>query len=322
MSVHSESSANRLKQVMALDGPEFLGQAYLLMLGRPVDPEGFRNYDTQLRSGISKISILTELRSSPEGRAHGANGVNVPDPLALLAQAPRAISSPTTSLHNLLRMNGSTFVDQCFISVIGRLPDDDVRRHYLTSLNAGADKLQILSEILETHGGGQATPMSLGLKVAVRNMCGGLYPIAANIGELLALDDIDFIDCAYKTLLRRAPDAVGAAHYLQLVRSGLAKIGIVSRLCFSAEGRKRLPSLSGLKRALLRYWLATNWLTGWLYRPIAQAEGETPLERRLRVIENTLMRMADERAGESGDLDAAVDDVARLLKALADRRSA
>jgi hypothetical protein len=153
-------------------------------------------------------------------------------------------------------------------------------------------------------------------------MRGGLYPVAMNIGELLALDDFAFIDCAYKTLLRRAPDAVGFANNLRLIRSGTAKMRVVSQMCFSAEGRTRSFSLPGLKRAILQYWLAVSWLTGWWYRPIARVEGETPLERRLRVVENTLMRMVQEREKESCDLDAAAEDVARMLKTLTNRRSA
>jgi hypothetical protein len=319
MPTHSETPANRLKQVLTLDGPEFLGQAYLLMLGRPVDPEGFRNYDVQLRSGKSKVSILAELRSSPEGRAYGSNA---PDPLILLAQAPRAIPSPDATLQSILRMNGSTFVDQCFVSLIGRLPDDGARRRYVSQLHAGADKLQILLELLEANGGAPVAPASQGLEEAIRNMRGGLYPVAANIDELLALDDIAFIDCVYKTLLKRAPDAVGFGHYLQLIRSGAAKMQVVSRLCFSTEGRTRAFSLPGIKRAILQYWLARSPLTGWWYRPIAQVEGETPLECRLRAVENMMMRMNQERERESYDLDAAADDVASMLKALTNHRSA
>src|SRR5580692_3543448 len=200
MSAHPEPDANRLKQILMLDGPEFLGQAYLLMLGRPVDPEGFRNYDAQMRSGASKLSILTELRASQEGRAYG---MNAPDPLVLLAQAPNAIVSAAASLQDLLRMNGSTFIDCSFVSTIGRLPSDDVRRGYIAKLNAGTDKLQILLEMLDAHDG--ASPSAKGLEEAIRSMRGGLYPVASSTAELLALDDIAFIDCAYKTLLRRAP---------------------------------------------------------------------------------------------------------------------
>jgi hypothetical protein len=319
MPAHSQTPANRLKDVLALDGPEFLGQAYLLMLGRPIDPEGFRNYDARLRSGASKLSILAELRASQEGRAYGAN---VPDPLVLLAQAPRSTPSSRASLQDLLRMHGSTFVDQGFFATIGRLPDDIVRRRYTARLNAGEDKLQLLQEMIEASKGTPATPALKGLEEAIRNMRGGLYPVATDINELLALDDFAFIDCAYKSLLKRAPDAVGLNNYLKLVRSGAAKMRVVSRLFFSAEARKAAPSLRGLKRSMLQYWLASNRLTGWWYRPIAQVEGDTPLECRLRAVENTLMRMAQDHERESSELDAAADDVARLLKALANPRSA
>jgi hypothetical protein len=276
----SEAPANQLEQVLGLEGPEFLGQAYLLMLGRPIDPEGFRNYAAQLRAGASKLSILAELRGSQEGRAYGANA---PDPMALLSQVPHAVALPAASLQELLRMNGSTFVNHGFVSTIGRMPEDEIRRRYVAKLDAGEDKLQILLEILEENGGA-ATPSSTGLEEAIRALRGGLYPVATNIRELLALDDIAFVDCAYKTLLKRGPDAVGAAHYLQLIRSGASKMRIVSYLCFSAEGRKRAPSLPGLKRGILKYWLARGPLTGWWFRPIAQIEGDTPLECRVRAM--------------------------------------
>jgi hypothetical protein len=320
MSLHSSDyEANRLKRVLALDGPEFLGQAYLLMLGRPIDPEGFRNYDAQFRAGTSKLSILAELRGSQEGRSYSGD---TPDPLMFLAQALPVNTSPAASLQDMVRMNGSEFVAQGFVSITGRLPEEDAGRHYVTRLNGGADKLEVLLEIIEANRGSPGTPGLRTLEEAIRSMRGGLYPVAMNIGELLALDDFAFIDCAYKTLLRRAPDAVGFANNLRLIRSGTAKMRVVSQMCFSTEGRTRSFSLPGLKRAILQYWLAVSWLTGWWYRPIARVEGETPLERRLRVVENTLVRMVQERERESCDLDAASEDVARMLKTLANRRSA
>jgi hypothetical protein len=317
MSAHPEPSTNRLKQILMLDGPEFLGQAYLLMLGRPADPEGFRNYDAQMRSGTSKLAILTELRASQEGRAYGTNA---PDPLVLLAHAPSAVVSPASSLQDLLRLNGSSFVECGFVSTIGCLPSDDLKRLYIAKLNVGTDKLQILLEILDSHGG--ASPAAKDLEVAIRNMRGGLYPVASSTDELLALDDVAFVDCAYKTLLQRAPDALGVAHYLQLIRSGASKRRIIAQLRLSTEGRRIGCSLRGLKLAIFQYWLASSRLTGWWFRPIAQIEGDTPLECRVRAMQNALMRMVEDRDRETSDLDAAVDDVALLFKALTERRRA
>jgi hypothetical protein len=220
MNTKPEAAAERLNRVLTLDGSEFLGQAYLLVLGRPIDPEGFRHYGLKLRSGTSKLSILAMLRASPEGQAYRG----------------------------------------------------DVPKLF-----------------------------------------------AANIRELLELDGAAFIDCAYKTLLHRAPDPAGFENYLRLLRSGASKMRIVAALHFSTEARGR-ASPRGLKRAIVRYWLAHSKLTGWWYRPIAQVEGDTPIECRLRAIESTLRQMAHDRESELRDLDTAANDVERLLKALAERR--
>ncbi len=307
----------QLNHVLALNGPEFLGQAYLLMLGRPLDPAGFRNYEAQLRSGRTKLSILVELGASQEGQTYGANA---PDLLPLLARSPRKANSPDTSIHQLLQSDGSTFIDQAYFAVIGRWPEDSERRHQIAKLNRGAKKVQILSELLEENRESAALPK--GIEESVKRLRTGLYPIAANINELLALEDVAFIDCAYKTLLRRPPDPDGFAHYLHLIRSGMCKMRVVTNLYFSPERRSRSGSIAGVGRAIFSYWLASSWLTGWWYRSLAQVEGETPPERRLRVIENRLLRMIQERQTESDDLDVSIDDVALLLRTLVDRRSA
>jgi hypothetical protein len=240
MSEQLQTRTSRFEHVLALDGHDFLGQAYLLMLGRPIDPDGFRNYEHKLRSGISKVSILVELGASPEGRARGADLAEL---LPLLPQ-------------ELVTMSGV--------------------------LEAGAGNLQ----------------------------------------ELLALEDAAFVEGAYRTLLRRPPDAVGFSHYLRLIRSGASKMRIVSQLLWSAEGRRAAPSLPGLRGAVWRYWLASSRLTGWWYRVITGSEGDTPLECRVRAVQNSLSRLVQERERESRDWNNAADDVARLLKALAERRSA
>jgi len=316
----NEANVHRLRQVLALEGPEFLGQAYLLMLGRPIDPDGFRNYDAQLRTGKSKLSILAELRTSNEGQAYGAN---VPELLELLAQTPPASAFSNASAEDLLRMSGSIFVDQAYFAILGKCPDQVVRQRFISKLNAGTHKLQLLMEMLKAKSGSPAAYEIMGLEDAVgRRLRNGLFPIAIDIEELLALDDIAFVDCAYKTLLKRVPVAASLDHYLQLIRSGASKLRIVTKMRFSAEGRARATSLPGLWRAVFQYWISRTRLTDWWYQPFPQAGGDSPLECRVRAIENTLMRMTQERERESSDLDSAVDDVARLLKALADSRPA
>ena len=311
MAAHSETRTYETKRVLALDGPEFLGQAYLLMLGRPVDPEGFRHYSGKLRSGASKLSILAKLRASQEGKAYRANAPNL---WTLFAQSVRRGAAPTISARRLLRLNGSDFVDHAYFALTGHWPDDVVRRRYSAKLSSGTHKLRVVLEMLEAAEGTAAASAVNGLGTVIRHMRSGLSPIAADIDELLALDDVGFIDCAYKTLLGRVPDAGGLDHHLRLVRSGASKLRILAALSLSPEGRTRTPSLLGLRRAIRQYRLARGRFTGWWYRPFAQVEGDSPLEYRLRAVENTLKRLLQEREREARELDAVVDEIARSMK--------
>jgi len=57
--------------LLALDGHEFIEQAYLAILGRSVDETGRSKYFGELSRGKSKLVILNELADSPEGLAAG-----------------------------------------------------------------------------------------------------------------------------------------------------------------------------------------------------------------------------------------------------------
>jgi FkbM family methyltransferase len=58
-------------QLLALDGDAFVGAAYQTLLRREPDPDGLRNYVQELNSGASKLSVLSKLRNSEEGRRSG-----------------------------------------------------------------------------------------------------------------------------------------------------------------------------------------------------------------------------------------------------------
>lgn len=53
---------------------DFILAAYELLLGRPVDEAGAIYYLGRLRAGYSKLSILQQLRASPEAQQH-AHGI-------------------------------------------------------------------------------------------------------------------------------------------------------------------------------------------------------------------------------------------------------
>ena len=58
-----------LEQLLSIPGDaEFLQLAYLRLLQRDADPDGFSNYAHRLRTGIDRLAILDELSNSSEGR--------------------------------------------------------------------------------------------------------------------------------------------------------------------------------------------------------------------------------------------------------------
>ena len=67
------------------------------------------------------------------------------------------------------------------------------------------------------------------------------------LAELLNYDDDNFIRSAYRGILRREPDAVGNAHYVNMLRTGqLSKAEILGRLRYSPEGKTCAIPVRGL----------------------------------------------------------------------------
>lgn len=65
--------------------------------------------------------------------------------------------------------------------------------------------------------------------------------------DLLKYADADFVDIAYRTVLRRPPDSTGFHHHLAMLRSGSAsKVEILGELRWSPEGMARSVHIDGL----------------------------------------------------------------------------
>ncbi len=59
---------SHVRELVALDGEEFVYRAYVTLLNRLPDPGGLKNYLTELKSGITKLEVISRLRESEEGR--------------------------------------------------------------------------------------------------------------------------------------------------------------------------------------------------------------------------------------------------------------
>ncbi len=90
------------------------------------------------------------------------------------------------------------------------------------------------------------------------------------LAELLAYSDADFIDSAYRAILRRPPDEVGFSHFLRLLRASQAtRLDIVTVFLSSPEGKSKGVHVEGLYLpTLLQKWRRKRLvgpIIAWLY---------------------------------------------------------
>ena len=111
---------------------------------------------------------------------------------------------------------------------------------------------------------------------------------ASSLEELISLNDKKFVRCAYRTLLDREPDPEGMAYYLRRIRMGFSKVQVLWQIKNSAEGLLQECNIPGLKNALEKYRKSTIPLIGGLIGRLNGVEGDGPVERKLRVIENKI----------------------------------
>ena len=112
------------------------------------------------------------------------------------------------------------------------------------------------------------------------------------LGELLELDDIDFVETAYRTLLRRPADPGGLAYSLRDLRSGSRnKVHILGDIRFSEEGMSRCVHVDGL---LLPYKLQQWSRRRLIGRPLAWLLALARLPTYMRRLERADARQAQE----------------------------
>jgi GT2 family glycosyltransferase len=64
--------ARHVKELLDLDGEEFVFRTYVTLFRRLPDSDGLVNYLTELRSGVGKLDIVWRLRKSTEGRKYAS----------------------------------------------------------------------------------------------------------------------------------------------------------------------------------------------------------------------------------------------------------
>jgi hypothetical protein len=145
------------------------------------------------------------------------------------------------------------------------------------------------------------------------------YAPARSLAELLSFADQEFVECAYWTLLGRAADLDGLAHYTSRLRLGDSRVRIVARLRQSPEGRARAEAVHGLNVAVRATRLAHLPVIGPIFSIILHSDFNTGKARRDRRIENALWRLAyDVSALTSSDMT--LRPIAREIRNASNRK--
>ena len=98
---------------------------------------------------------------------------------------------------------------------------------------------------------------------------------ASNWPDLLMHHDIDFVACAYRTVLGREPDPEGRTTWLTLLRAGHGKIELLSRLRRSDEAQRLAEPFGGFDR-LLRWQKHSGSCRKSLRRPRRKRQPRRP----------------------------------------------
>ena len=221
-----------------------------------------------------------------EGRAHLLATPAVADVLAARIDGG---SAHTNSVADWLQAPDHLFVQQAARALLGQAPDPDTLRQLLARLRGGLPRFRLLQDLAEASGRQQFDDIG-GLDDLLTAARGPLYPVATRLDELYAFEDEAFVDCAYKTLLGRAPDFSGMAHAVDLLRQGQSKDDLILGLATSSEGRARGVQLPGLEKKLALIRWARLPLLGVLVSWLFDVDSPSAGARQGRLLRSIAMR--------------------------------
>lgn len=290
MSKIDKSSAagteQRITRLLEVEEAGFLKESYVVVLGRGIDRAGETAYAERLKGGATRPEILLDLANSDEGRAHLARSPR------LAAALMRVVGQPPVSANSidaLLALPDREFVEASVRLLLDQGTDLGTRNMLLARLRGGTPRFRMLIE-LATASGRTAFPDVAGLDALIAASRDALFPTARSLAELFALHDEAFIDAAYKTVLGRAPDFKGLAHYTERLRDGHSRSSVLAELAGSSEGRARDAALPGLSAICRNARFAKLPVLGGLMARLLGIESDSPSARRRRQIGVLLMR--------------------------------
>lgn len=244
-----------LAELLQGNDQQFVGDAYVALLGRTADEGGLGSYTDLLLDGKSRVEVLVDLHSSAEGKA---NRVDIGGLV------------PATLLAELLAHEDIAFMSCAFQTFLGRPVDGAAYIGYGGQLRRGMPRLDLLREIRDsdefksknalareveriTAGGQGQQIFAANDAVAVGSAGDADEPVLAppaSVPELANLNDIQFIHSAYQILLARIAKDEELEDYLARIRSGVSRINIMRAINQLEEWRSRETMLRELNVAI------------------------------------------------------------------------
>jgi FkbM family methyltransferase len=151
---------------------------------------------------------------------------------------------------------------------------------------------------------------------AARSAANAMDTAALTVDQLLMSYDEDFIQAAYRALLRRVPDPSGMNHYLGRIRAGTSRQDILLQLRLSSEGERVKAAVPGMEALLRRHRLIKTPLIGPVMRWMGFERTRRDALEGLRAIECRARGIAVESQDRLDRIDAACRETARRRAAL------
>ena len=198
--LHEEARLNpaaSMAELLSYHDRSFINCAYKTILGRYADPDGLAAYLAKLRDRTEKIQILAEIRLSHESKkkaelrrclravVHQNDRKKLPligwlfknptgSPVFASAKgnppsngSGNATSSELESVAAFLNSDDSRFVNNAYLTLLGREVDSQGADFYNGRLEAGTPRIQLISEILRSEEGKRLQAILINLDSAI-----------------------------------------------------------------------------------------------------------------------------------------------------------
>jgi hypothetical protein len=147
------------------------------------------------------------------------------------------------------QLENEAFLEQAYQTLLGRTADASGLKDYLYRLNAGATRGQILKELANSAEAQRFNLRQTGNAVAQDPQ--SRPPAQAGVAvtplsDLLMLNGDDFVLKAFRSVLGRQADRVGAQFFLQQLEAGNSKTSVIADMSDSLEGKALSSKLPGL----------------------------------------------------------------------------